>query len=114
KQHLHRQAGLDGCVTIVRLSATFACWPGLPGHLGIEPDRQRATTLQSFVIGGPIPGLVGGGAGSAHAPPATTLDSQDESLTRFVQQSPLSRENIRNILSILLIIIFEFLIQSLP
>ena len=90
KQHLHRQAGLYGCVTIVRLSATFACWPGLPGHLGIEPDRQRATTLQSFVIGGPIPGLVGGGAGSAHAPPATTLDSQDESLTRFVQQSRLA------------------------
>ena len=45
KQHLHRQAGLDGCVTVVRLSATFAGRRSLPGHGGIEPDRQRATTL---------------------------------------------------------------------
>ena len=63
EQHLHRQAGLDGCFTVVRLSAAFAGWTGLPRHLGIEPDRQRATALQSFVISGPVPGLVGGGVG---------------------------------------------------
>ena len=30
-------------------------------------DRQRAAALQRFVIGGPVPGLVGRGRWSAHA-----------------------------------------------
>lgn len=60
-------AGLDGCVTVVGLSATFAGRRCLPDHGGIEPDRQRAAALQRFVIGGPVPSPVGGGCGSAHA-----------------------------------------------
>ena len=68
EQHLHRQAGLDRGIAVVGLSATFAGWRGLPDHLGVEPDRQRTTALQRFIIGGPVPGLVGGGCRSAHAP----------------------------------------------
>ena len=67
EQHLHRQAGLDGCVTVVGLSATLSGRCSVPRHGGIEPDRQRAAALERFVIGGPVPGLVGGGCRSAHA-----------------------------------------------
>ena len=66
-QHLHRQAGLDRAVAVVRLPASLPCRRSLPDHGGVEPDRQRATLLQRFVIGRPVPGLVGGRSGSAHA-----------------------------------------------
>ena len=80
EQHLHRQAGLDRRITVVGLSAPFAGRRSLPGHGGIKPalrrlqaiafrptDRQRAAALERLVVGGPVPGLVGGGCGSAHA-----------------------------------------------
>lgn len=67
EQHLHRQTGLDGGVAVVGLPPTLAGRRCLPSHRRIEPDRQRATALQRFVIGGPVPGLVGGGRWSAHA-----------------------------------------------
>ena len=67
--------------TVVGLSATFACRRSLP-------DGQRAAALQRFVIGGPVPGLAGGGVWVCSCHPATTLDSRDESLKGFVQQSP--------------------------
>ena len=46
EQHLHRQAGLDSCVTIVRPSATFANWLGLhvisgSNQIVSEPRRFR-------------------------------------------------------------------------
>ena len=50
-------------------------------------DRQRATALERFVVGRRVPGFVGGGDGSTHALQATTLDSMEESLLGFVQQS---------------------------
>ena len=38
-----------------------------PPNAGTEQlDCQRPTALERFVIGGPIPGLVAGGSGSAH------------------------------------------------
>ena len=68
EQDLHRQAGLDGGIAVGLLSATPACRRGIPAHLRIEPDRQRAAALERFVVGRPVPGLVGGGGdGSAHA-----------------------------------------------
>jgi len=67
EQHLHRQAGLDGGIAVVGLPPAFAGRRGFPGHRGVEPDGQRATALQRFVIGGPVPGLVGRGCWSAHA-----------------------------------------------
>ncbi len=66
EQHLHRQAGLDGRIAVLGLPATSASWRGLPGHGGIEPDRQRTAALERFIVGRPVPGLVGGGFGSAH------------------------------------------------
>jgi hypothetical protein len=53
-------------VALVRLPTTLAGRCGLPGHRGIEPDRQRVAALQRFVMGGPVPGLAGRGCGSAH------------------------------------------------
>ena len=52
---------------VVGLSAALFGRCGLPGHGGIEPDRQRTAALERCVTGGPVPGLVGGGCGSAHA-----------------------------------------------
>lgn len=48
-------------VAIDGLSASLTGRPGLPRHLGIEPDRHRATTLQRVVIGAPVLDLVGRG-----------------------------------------------------
>jgi len=80
EQHLHRQADLDGVrrendppdrflsllTAVVRLATTLAGGRGVPGHRRIEPDRQRATAVQRFVIGRPVPGLVARGCRSAH------------------------------------------------
>ncbi len=73
---LQGQAGLDRGIAIVTLSAARACRRSLPDHGGIKPayrrlraiarrpiDRQRAAPLQRFALGGPVPGLVGGGVG---------------------------------------------------
>ena len=60
------QAGLDRRIAVVGRAATLARGLGFPGHLGIEPDRQRAVPLERFVVGRPVPGLVDGGCGSAH------------------------------------------------
>jgi hypothetical protein len=58
----------------VRIAASLSsgCRPRLPvgaasGHGGIEPDRQQAAAPERCVIGWQVPGLVGGGCGSAHA-----------------------------------------------
>ena len=67
EQHLHRQARLDGGITVSLLSATPACRRGVPAHLWVEPDRQRASALERFIIGWPVFGLVGRGRRSAHA-----------------------------------------------
>ena len=61
KQHLHRQTGLDCRIAVARLSAALSGRRGLPGHGGVEPDLQRATALERFIVGRPVPGLVGGG-----------------------------------------------------
>lgn len=42
EQDLHRKARLDRCIAIGLLAATPACRHGIPAHLGVEPDRQRA------------------------------------------------------------------------
>jgi len=53
--------------TVVGLAAAFTGGRSLPDHGGIKPDRQRAAALERFVVGGSVPGLVGGACGSAHA-----------------------------------------------
>ena len=67
EQHLHGTACLDGGIAVALLAATPACRRGIPAHLGIEPDSQRAAALERFIVGRPVPGLVGWGCGSAHA-----------------------------------------------
>jgi hypothetical protein len=97
EQHFHGQAGLNGCVTLVRLSAALASWHGLPGHGGIEPDRRRATALKRLVVGRPVPNLAGRGVGLPF-PPAITLDSRDESPQAICATEPLvtrARTNVR-------------------
>lgn len=67
EQHLHREAGLDGGIAVGLLSATSTRRRRLPDHLGVKPDRQRASTLERLIVGRPVPGLVGQACGSAHA-----------------------------------------------
>ncbi len=43
------------------LSTALAGRRSLPGHGGIEPDRQQAASPERCVIGWPVPGLIGGG-----------------------------------------------------
>src|SRR6056297_953708 len=66
EQNLHGQERLDGGVAVALLAATLACRRGLPAHLGVEPDCQRAPALERFIVGWPVPGLVGRGCRSAH------------------------------------------------
>jgi hypothetical protein len=68
------------------MTARFAGWHGLPRHLWIEPDRQRPATHERYVMGGPVPGLVGG-VSVCSCTQATQLNSQDESLTGLEKQS---------------------------
>lgn len=68
KQHFHRQAGLNGSIAVGLLAATRACRRGIPAHRGIEPDGQRSPALERVIVGWPVPGPVGRGCGSAHAP----------------------------------------------
>lgn len=50
EQHFHGKACLDDGIAVGLLSATPACRRGIPAHLGIEPDRQRATALEHFIV----------------------------------------------------------------
>src|SRR5690606_6356958 len=67
EQHLHCQASLNGSIAVCLLATTLACRRGIPGHLGVKPDRQRAPALERFIVGWPVPGLVSRGCVSAHA-----------------------------------------------
>jgi len=55
------QAGLDRGVAIGELAATLSGRLGLPRYLGIEPDCQRTPALERFIVGPPVPDLVGRG-----------------------------------------------------
>ncbi len=68
EKDLHRQAGLDGSVAVDGLSPPIACRLRRPRHVRIEPDRQRSAALERVVIRGPVQGLVGRCARSAHPP----------------------------------------------
>src|SRR5690606_22362645 len=57
---------MDGGIAVGLLAATPTCRRGIPAHLGIEPDRQRAAALERFIVGWPVPGPVGRGCRSAH------------------------------------------------
>jgi len=58
KQHLHRQAGLDGKITVDGLAAPLAgrLRRAQPGR--IKPNRQRPPVLERLVIRGPVQGLI--------------------------------------------------------
>ena len=66
---------------VIGRAITLAGGHGHPDHGGIKPDRQRSTALERFVIGQPVPGLVGGGEMGLFMPSSYH--------TGFVQQSPL-------------------------
>ena len=72
--------------TVVGLTPTLAGGRSVPGHGGIEPDRQQAAALERFVIGGPVPGLVGGGCGSAHAAQLPRWIHEMNPIRQFVKQ----------------------------
>jgi len=100
EQHLHRQAGLNGGVTVNGLPSTLAGRLRRPRYTGIEPDCQRPAALERVrhcarTSGASMAHYTRASSASCRSvrsvcswPPATTLDSQDESLTGFVQQSP--------------------------
>ena len=67
EQHFHRQAGLDGGVTVVRLAPELSSRRSVLGHRRIKPDRRRAAALERLAVGWPVAGLVERGCGSAHA-----------------------------------------------
>ena len=62
----HCQAGLDRGITVFRLPTTLPGRCSAPDHGRIKPDRQRTTALQRFVIGGPVPDLLGVGCVFGH------------------------------------------------
>ena len=87
--------------TVLGLSTAFSGRRSLPDHGGIEPDRQRAAALERFprhwarTDGASMARqagqfLVMQAGGGCSCPPATTLDSRDESLMGSVQQSRFS------------------------
>lgn len=57
EQHRHRRTGLDGGLAVGLMSAMPARRRTIPGHLGIEPDRQRAAELERFAVGRSLPVL---------------------------------------------------------
>ncbi len=67
EQNFHRQTCLDRGIAIVRLPAALSGGLRLPDHGRIEPDRQRTAVFEGCVVVRPVPGLVGGRCGSAHA-----------------------------------------------
>ncbi len=66
EQDFHGQAGLDGGVTVDRLSPTLASGLRSPNHVGVEPHRQRSTTLERLVTREPVQGSIGRCVRSAH------------------------------------------------
>jgi hypothetical protein len=81
EQDFHRQAGLDGSVTVDGLSATLAGGLRSQHHVRIKPalrrlqtiayrpmDRQRSAALEHFVIRGPVQGSVRRYIRFAHQP----------------------------------------------
>lgn len=83
------QAALDGGIAVVTLSAALAGRRSLPGHRGIEPDRERAAALKRFVVARPVPDLVGRACRPAHAVQLPRWIRQMNPGRRFVQQSHL-------------------------
>jgi hypothetical protein len=58
----------------------------LPGS-GLQ-GKPRTAASERFVVGRPVPGLVGGGVRVRSCRPATTLDSQDYSLQTIRTTEP--------------------------
>ena len=90
EHHLHGQAGLDVCVTVVGLPATFAACRSLPDHGRIKPNCQRAAALRYRRASSRFCRLR---VSACSYRPATTLDPLDKSPTGFVQQSRADRES---------------------
>jgi len=67
EQNLHGQERLDCGIAVGLLATTPAGLRGIPAYLGIEPGRRRTPALDRFIVGRPVPGLVGRRCGSAHA-----------------------------------------------
>ena len=67
EQNLYRQIRLDVSITVGLLTAALASRQGILAHLGIKPNRCRATALERFVVGWPVPGIVGRWCHSTHA-----------------------------------------------
>ena len=67
EQHLHCRVSLIGRIAVSLPATTLSCRRGLPDHLGIEPDSQRAPALERLIVGWPVLGLASRGCVSAHA-----------------------------------------------
>jgi len=91
KQHLHRKAGLDGAIAVGLPPPALACRRGIPAHLGIKPDRQRAPLFERLIVGRPVHGLVGRGCPFAHADQLPRWSPEMNSISGFVQQSRLNQ-----------------------
>lgn len=77
ERHLHRKARLDGNIAVGLRAAKPVCRRGISPHRGIRPDGQRATALERFIAGWPVPCFIGQGYRSARI--ATTLHPQNDS-----------------------------------
>ena len=58
---------MDGRIAVGLPPPASSCRHGVPAHLGVEPDCQRTSALERFIVGWPVSGLVGWGCRSAHA-----------------------------------------------
>lgn len=86
EQALDREAELNRRLAVLRASPTLAAGTAVPAHVLVQPDEQRATGLQRFVIFFPIGRSVLGLCWGTHADslPAHQLGCTDG----FMQQSP--------------------------
>jgi hypothetical protein len=67
EQHLHGETGLNGGIATGLPAAALAGRRSVLLHLGVEPDRQRASACECLVRGWPVRRLVGRRGGFAHA-----------------------------------------------
>lgn len=93
---IERQAWM-AALPQVRRQPRFACRHGLLAHLRVAPDRRRAPVRERFVMGRPIPGLVGqwrpcrAMGAACFCIPATTPAPEDEIPHRMGATGPRRR-----------------------
>lgn len=92
EQDFQRQAGLDRAIGEYLRMPPLAALLRLPGHVRIEPNRQRPSPRQGGVIVRPVPRTVAGVRRLWHADDLTIQIHKVNPSHRYVQQGRLPRD----------------------